>query len=89
MIILYLVLGVLLLSFIPVAVLATRTFLRHRGTRMVRCPETGHSAAIELDPGHAAFTAATGETELRVRKCGLWPGHEGCGRECTAQVETA
>ena len=88
MIILYLVLAVLVLSFIPVTVLTLRAWLKNRGTRVVRCPEARQSSAIRLDAGHAALTSATGDTELRVEKCALWPGHGSCGQECVAQIET-
>jgi hypothetical protein len=89
MVLLYVVLGVLLLSFIPVTVLTVRAFRRYRGRRMVTCPETHRSAAIELDSGHAAFTTAMGQRELRVEKCGRWPDRGNCDQECVAQIETA
>lgn len=89
MVILYLVLGVLLLSFIPVAVLVVRAYRSNRHARVVTCPETHRPAAVRFDAGHAAFTAATGETELRVRSCALWPEHGSCGRDCASPSATA
>jgi hypothetical protein len=89
MTILYLVLGVLVLSFVPVVFLVWRAYVRHRGSRLVTCPETHRRAAIRFDAGHAAFTTATGDTELRVKACALWPEHGRCGQECASQVETA
>ena len=89
MVLIYVVLGVLVLSFVPVTVLTVRAFLRYRGRRMVTCPENHASAAIELDNGHAAFTTATGQRELRVEKCGRWPEHAKCDQGCLAQIETA
>jgi hypothetical protein len=89
MILLYVILGVLVLSFVPVVVLTIRALLRYRGRRMVTCPETNRSAAVELDAGHAAFTTATGQRELRVQKCARWPEHARCDQECVAQIETA
>ena len=89
MVLVYVVLGVLLLSFVPVAVLTVRAFMRYRGRRMVTCPETNRATAIELDRGHAAFTTATGQRELRVQKCGRWPEHANCDQGCLAQIETA
>jgi hypothetical protein len=89
MVILYLVLGVLVLSFIPVAILVLRAYRTNRRSRVVTCPETHGLATVRFDAGHAAFTAATGEPELRVRSCALWPGHGSCGQECTARTETA
>ena len=89
MTVLYLVLGVLVLSFVPVAVLTIRALLRHRRPRVVTCPETRHHAEVRLDAGHAAFTTATGQPELRVHSCTQWPERAGCGQECVSQVETA
>jgi len=89
MVLMYVVLGVLALSFIPVILLTVRTLIRHRGTRVVTCPDTRHPAAIRLDAGHAAFTTATGPTELRVQSCALWPERADCGQECVSQIETA
>ena len=89
MVLLYIVLGVLVLSFIPVTVLTIRAFSRYRGRRMVTCPETNRSAAVQLDAGHAAFTTATGGRDLRVQKCGRWPEHAKCDQGCLAQIETA
>lgn len=89
MVLIYVVLGVLLLSFIPVTLLTVRALLRYRGRRMVTCPETNRSAAIQLDAGHAAFTTATGQQELRVQKCSAWPQRANCDQECVGQIETA
>jgi hypothetical protein len=89
MALIYVVLGVLVLSFIPVTVLTIRAFRRYRGRRMVTCPETNRSTAVELDSGHAAFTTAMGQRELRVDKCSRWPEHAKCDQECVAQIETA
>jgi len=89
MMILYLVLGVLVLSFIPVTVLTIRALLRHRRARVVTCPETRRSVTVRVDAGHAAFTTATGQTDLRVQSCAQWPERADCGRECVSQIETA
>lgn len=89
MTVLYLVLGVLILSFVPVAVLVLRSYLRYRRSRVVTCPETRQTAAVRFDAGHAAFTTATGNTELRVHACALWPERGRCEQECASQVETA
>lgn len=64
-----------------------RTWVRHRGTRIVRCPQTGATAAIDLDAPYAATSQASfGYPMLRVRRCSLWPRHQDCDQECLAQI---
>lgn len=85
--IIFSIVGVLfVLSLIPLILLATRTIQRHRGPRVVTCPEKHGSATVRLDLGHAVCSAAMGETELRVRACSHWPKHEGCGQGCVEQL---
>src|SRR6188472_3964789 len=87
MTILYLVLGFLVLSLLPVLVLALREFLRYRGTRVVTCPETRQPVAVRVDKEHAAVTSALGEEHLRLESCTRWPEKRHCGQECLAQIE--
>jgi len=85
--IIFSIIGVLfVLSLIPLILLATRTIQRHRGPRVVTCPEKFGSATVRLDVGHAVCSAALGETELRVRACSHWPAHEACGQGCAEQL---
>jgi hypothetical protein len=64
------------------------TWLRYRGTRIVRCPQTGGTAAIDLDARYAAAShASMGYPMLRVGTCSIWPRHQDCDQECLAQIE--
>jgi hypothetical protein len=80
---------VLLISFVPVVLLATRTYLRYRGTRVVTCPETKKPVAVRVDKHLAASTAIAGETRLRLESCTRWPEREHCGQECLSQIEAS
>ena len=65
----------------------SRTFRRHREPRIVRCPENGRTASIELDAPYAAIThASTGRPMLRVKRCSRWPHHQDCDQECLSQL---
>lgn len=86
---LYVFLAVLLVSCIPVAALAIRTYARYRGTRVVTCPETKQPVAVRVDKRHAAATTAAGEPELRLESCTRWPEREHCGQECLSQIEAS
>ena len=52
---------VLVLVFMAAAIglglVAVRAYLRYRGTRVVTCPVTGDTVAVEVDATHAAVTA--------------------------------
>jgi len=62
-------------------------YLRLRGKRWVRCPETDLPAAVGPDAGYAALTAAFGEARVRVKSCTLWPRRAGCAQRCRDSAE--
>jgi hypothetical protein len=65
-----------------------RTYRRHLEPRIVRCPENGRTASIELDAPYATMTqASTGLPMLRVKRCSRWPRHQDCDQECLSQIE--
>jgi len=85
---LYLIVLLLVLAALYFLVpFVARTFIRYRGKRVITCPETRKPAAIEVDAGHAALTAAISHPELRLKSCSRWPEREDCGQECLLQVE--
>lgn len=49
--------------------------------RPMRCPETG---AITLVAIKTVFRGGEAP-QVTVRRCGLWPGKEDCGRGCLAR----
>lgn len=64
-------------------------FIRYRGKRLVTCPETRRPVAVEVDAKHAAFTAALGHPDLRLKTCTRWPQRQDCGQECILQIEVS
>lgn len=82
---------VLLLGFslIPIAVLVGRALFRHRGTRVVTCPETGMPAAVRVDGSRVLASTAIGEPDLRLKECSRWPERRACRQACLSQVESA
>ena len=87
------VLGIAVLAGLGVLFLFGRrlvaAFSKYRGTRVVVCPENREMVAVEVDAGHAAFTAPRGRPELRLEACTRWPEKAGCGQECLGQIESA
>jgi hypothetical protein len=63
--------------------------LRLRGTRLVTCPETRETVAVEIAAGQAALTSLTGDARFRLTDCTRWPERQGCDRACLDQVEAA
>ena len=63
-------------------------FARFRGSRGLRCPETGTTAEVGVDAGHAALTAVYGEPDVRVGSCSLWPERQGCAQRCVGEGAT-
>ena len=64
-------------------------WLVYRGTRVVVCPETRQTVAVEVDARRAALSAAGGRPRLRLDSCTRWPERNACGQECLGQVEQA
>lgn len=73
--------------FCIVATYAVRAFILFRGKRLVTCPETKKTVAVDVDAKHAALTIGRGIPELRLTSCTRWPERHDCGQECVAQIE--
>jgi hypothetical protein len=80
---------VFVLSLVPLVLLGVRTWMTHRGARVVTCPEARGPAAVKLDIVHATGSAARGELELRIRSCSGWPERRQCGQTCLAELAAA
>jgi hypothetical protein len=69
-------------------IMATRTYLRYRGKRLVTCPETRNPAAVRVNAGRAAVDLLGGKhARIRLDQCSHWPERERCGQECLSQIE--
>ncbi len=81
--ILAVVVGVLLFRIIP----AMQTYFMYRGKRLVTCPETLETEAVDVAARKAAAWTFVGESTLRLDRCSRWPERQDCGQECLKQVE--
>lgn len=70
-------------------VVGLRAYLRYRGVRVVTCPETKRPAAVLVDAGHAAVSAAWDHTELRLEQCSRWPERGHCEQPCLKEIAAA
>jgi hypothetical protein len=75
--------GLVLFRVIPVV----QTYFRYRGKRLITCPETLTTEAVDVAARKAAAWAFIGESELCTDKCSGWPERRDCGQECLQQIE--
>jgi hypothetical protein len=61
----------------------------YRGKRIVTCPDTRESAAVEVDAARVAASAWGGPPDVRLKDCSRWPEKAECGQECLAEVVRA
>jgi uncharacterized cysteine cluster protein YcgN (CxxCxxCC family) len=67
----------------------TKYYRRLRGKRLVNCPETGKTAAVELDAKAAVKESLWSTPALHLSECSRWPERKGCGQACLRQIELA
>ena len=77
------VIGILVFRTIP----AVQTYFTYRGKRLITCPETHKTAAVDVAARKAAATALLGNPTLRLDQCSRWPERQNCGQECLQQIE--
>lgn len=75
--------GLVVLRAIP----GVRTYLNLRGKRLVTCPETKKSEAVDVAAGEAGLGVFFNEPTLRLVECSRWPERKDCGQDCLKQVE--
>ncbi|SPF43439.1 conserved exported hypothetical protein [Candidatus Sulfotelmatobacter kueseliae] len=73
--------------FVFRAIPGVRAYFGYRGKRLITCPETQTTAAVNVAAGEAALGAFLTEPTLRLEDCSRWPERQDCGQECLQQVE--
>ena len=66
-----------------------RAYYRYRDSKIIKCPDTGTAAIVEVDAVHAALTSLIGQPDIRLQNCWRWPLNEDCGQECLTQLSNA
>lgn len=78
---------------LAIAILVIRYALaawQARGQRLVTCPETRETVAVDVDTTTAALAETfTGHAKFELTNCTRWPERKDCGRECLSQIEDA
>jgi len=69
------------------AIPGIRAYFNYRGKRLITCPETHKSEAVDVAAGEAAVGAFLAEPTLRLKECSRWPERKDCGQECLQQIE--
>jgi hypothetical protein len=65
---------------------SVRTYFRFRGKRLVTCPETHQTAAVEIDAKEAAREAFTHPPQMQLSQCSNWPERKDCGQQCLQEI---
>lgn len=65
---------------------SARTYFQFRGKRLVTCPETHRTAAVELDARQGAREAFTQEPRMQLSECSNWPERKDCGQQCLNEI---
>jgi len=73
--------------FVFRAIPGIRAFVDYRGKRLVTCPETHKSEAVDVAAAEAAIGAFLSEPTIRLVECSRWPERQDCGQECLQQLE--
>jgi hypothetical protein len=88
--VLTIIIGVLVLGaglFVLRAIPSVRTYFNFRGKRLVTCPETHKTTAVNVSASEAALGTFFNEPTVRLNQCSRWPERQDCGQECLQQVE--
>ena len=81
--------GAVGLLSVAIIVVVLRVYLRYRGKRLITCPESGTTVALDLDARLAAATSPLHRPVLRVKDCSHWPERRDCDQKCLGQIESA
>lgn len=73
--------------FVFRAVPGIRAYFVFRGKRLVECPETHKTVAVDVAAREAGLGAFFNEPTLHLSQCTRWPERQDCGQECLQQVE--
>src|ERR1700722_2054845 len=73
--------------FVFRAIPGVRAYFGYRGKRLINCPETHKTEAVDVAAGKAAVDAFLSEPTLRLKQCSCWPERQDCGQECLQQIE--
>jgi hypothetical protein len=73
--------------FVFRAIPGVRAYFDLRGKRLITCPESHTSEAVEVAAAEAGVGAFLSEPTLRLKECSRWPERQDCGQECLKQIE--
>jgi hypothetical protein len=73
--------------FVFRAIPGVRAYFAYRGKRLITCPETHKTEAVEVAAGEAAIGAFLTEPTLRLKDCSRWPERQNCGQDCLQQIK--
>ena len=81
--VLVLALGLFLLRAVP----GVRAYFSFRGKRLVTCPETHKTEAVDVAAKEAGLGVFLNEPTILLKECSRWPERQDCGQDCLQQIE--
>jgi len=60
--------------------------MNYRSVRVLTCPATHQSAAVQLDAWRGAIGWVFGRPALRIHRCSEWPSQRGCDQACLRDI---
>jgi hypothetical protein len=81
------VLAIAVVLFVFRAIPAVKAYFGYRGKRLVTCPETQKTEAVDVAAGEAAVSAFLSDPALHLKQCSRWPKRENCDQDCLQQIE--
>lgn len=73
--------------FVFRAIPAVRAYFGYRGKRLITCPESHTTEAVDVAAAEAAIGALLSKPTLHLNECSRWPQRQDCGQECLQQIE--
>jgi hypothetical protein len=68
------------------AIPVLQTYFLYRGKRLVTCPETLKTEAVDVAARAAAASSFLGWPVFRLDRCSRWPERHDCGQDCLKQI---
>lgn len=68
------------------AIPALQAYLVYRGKRLVTCPETLKTEAVDIAARTVAASSFLGWPAFRLDRCSRWPERQDCGQDCLKQI---
>jgi len=78
--------GLALCVVLFMSIRGLRAYAAARGKRLVNCPETHCTAAVEVDALAAGMNSLHRRAGSRLQSCSRWPERQDCAQDCIQEI---